>query len=535
MLLLVMVRGLNVMADIIKAMRQRAMNALYSPEKSNALEYFDRLMHVPISYYIPPQVVYNINKLICSLKYSDQIAFKKQEILRMLKPYGFFKFGSGTNRIVLQHYEDPTIILKVALDRVGINDNPNEYHNQFLLKPFVPKMFDVTPCGTIAMCEKVKPITNIDEFMSVAEDVFLVIVHKIIGKYVASDIGTKWFMNWGVRAGFGPVLLDSPYLYVLDGASLYCNDINPMTNQPCMGEIDYDEGFNYLICTKCGKRYSAADLKIKHAKEQKLIVTKGGNSNMSIKLMYGDKVISESDNLKSSDYIKNPKNSRPFYDRKKMLEPVGKNSTGIKVSLTYGGEPFKNEIKIINKHNKEERKPIVTPRMIRPYDVVAPTPVEIVKPIEEVPVKAAEPEVVVNTEVNEVITPDVETDVKEVKLPPIHSTERVEVEEFKPIDGATIKTEHDEVEEKPSDEDVEIANPEEEDEADSDVVKESNINTEETIIKDDGSVIKDGLVYKKITMPPEKEESSSIMGNEGFNSLPPEMQELLMNQASAEE
>jgi hypothetical protein len=511
MLLLITVRGLNVMVDIIGIMRKRAMNALYTPEKSNALEYFDKLMHIPISYYIPPQVVYNINKLICSLKYSDQIAFKKQEILRMLKPYGFFKFGSGTNRIVLQHYEDPTIILKVALDRVGINDNPNEYYNQFLLKPFVPKMFDVTPCGTIAMCEKVKPITNIDEFMSIAEDVFLVIVHKIIGKYVASDIGTKWFMNWGVRAGFGPVLLDSPYLYVLDGASLYCNDINPMTNQPCMGEIDYDAGFNYLICTKCGKQYSAADLKIKHAKEQKLIITKGGNSNMSIKVMYGDEVISESNNLKSTDYIKNPKDSRPFYDRKKILEPVGKNTTGIKVSLTYGGEPFTNEIKIVNKHNKkEECKPIVKPRIVMPTDAVS-APVE--KSIEKAPIKVAEPEVVTTTESNIVDTstsntetktypnefkPD-ESEAKEVKV--------TTIEEYKPIDGVTIKEEYSKPEEDHSTEDVEIANP-----------------------VDDETVIKDELVYKKITMPPENEESSSIMGNEGFNSLPPEMQELLMNQ-----
>lgn len=232
---------------------------------------------------------------------------------------------------------------------------------------------------------------------------------------------------------------------------------------------------------------------------------------MSIKVMYGDEVISESNNLKSTDYIKNPKDSRPFYDRKKILEPVGKNTTGIKVSLTYGGEPFTNEIKIVNKHNKkEECKPIVKPRIVMPTDAVS-APVE--KSIEKAPINVAEPEVVTTTESNIVDTstsntetktypnefkPD-ESEAKEVKV--------TTIEEYKPIDGVTIKEEYSKPEEDHSTEDVEIANP-----------------------VDDETVIKDELVYKKITMPPENEESSSIMGNEGFNSLPPEMQELLMNQ-----
>ena len=32
-----------------------------------------------------------------------------------------------------------------------------------------------------------------------------------------ADIGTNFFMNWGIRPGFGPVLLDYPYVYELDG------------------------------------------------------------------------------------------------------------------------------------------------------------------------------------------------------------------------------------------------------------------------------------------------------------------------------
>ncbi len=38
------------------------------------------------------------------------------------------------------------------------------------------------------------------------------ITNCIIGEYVVADIGTKYFMNWGVRKFGNPVLLDYPYL-----------------------------------------------------------------------------------------------------------------------------------------------------------------------------------------------------------------------------------------------------------------------------------------------------------------------------------
>ena len=78
------------------------------------------------------------------------------------------------------------------------------------------------------------------------------IANKFIGKYVLEDIGTIWFKNWGIRPGFGPVLLDYPYLFEVDIRDLYCYDMTPL-GLPCGGQIDYDAGFNILICTKCGK------------------------------------------------------------------------------------------------------------------------------------------------------------------------------------------------------------------------------------------------------------------------------------------
>ena len=185
-----------------------------------------------------------------------------------------------------------------------MQDNPLEYENQFLLKPYVTKMFYTSPCGTVGFCERVLPVKNRAEFKEIADDVFEILINKILGKYVVEDVGTKFFMNWGIRYNHGPVLLDYPYIYKLDGAKLYCSKKDLITGIPCNGEIDYDEGFNSLICTKCGKRYLATDLR-DNSVDNKIII-KGGN-HMKIAIKKGDTYISSP--IKTSEVMSPPRKS----------------------------------------------------------------------------------------------------------------------------------------------------------------------------------------------------------------------------------
>ena len=201
-----------------------------------------------------------LNKIAMSNKLASKPKEKYQMIKSILEPRGFKQLASGTNRVVYKFLEDQRYCLKVALDRVGLKDNPAEFNNQFKLKPFVAKTFETTPCGTVALVERVKPITSKEEYRYIAGDIFDLLIEKIIGKYVVDDIGTKFFQNIGIRVGWGPVLLDYPYVYELDGRKLMCNWQNPYTKEYCLGEIDYDSGCNFLVCTKCGKQYQARQL-----------------------------------------------------------------------------------------------------------------------------------------------------------------------------------------------------------------------------------------------------------------------------------
>lgn len=261
-------------------------------KKSDPLEFhFENLWIPPMNCYLYPSDIEALRKIATSARLSSKIQQKYKMIDDIMTVRGFKRFSAGTNRVVYRFLEDTRFLVKIAVDKVGMQDNPLEYENQFLLQPFVTKMFYVSPCGTVGFSERVLPVKNKEEFRQIASDVFDILVNKILGLYVVEDVGTKYFMNWGIRPGFGPVLLDYPYVYKLDGDKLYCNWTNPMTGECCNGEIDYDAGFNHLVCTRCNKTYMATDLR-DNSIDNKIVIKKGG-FQMRIQILQGDEIISE--------------------------------------------------------------------------------------------------------------------------------------------------------------------------------------------------------------------------------------------------
>lgn len=266
-------------ADVLDILRMK---------QTSPLEFhFDNLWIPPIQYYLTPQDIEGLRQIATSIKLSSKIREKYKMIDAIMKPRGFKRFSAGTNRIVYSFSEDTRFVVKIAVDKVGMQDNPREYENQFAIKPFCAKMFYTSPCGTVGFAERVLPIKNRDEFKEIADDVFSILVNQILGLYVMEDVGTNYFMNWGIRPGFGPVLLDAPYLYKLDGNKLHCTKFIPEKGGLCDGEIDYDAGFNHLVCQRCGKIYLASDLR-DNSIENKIII-KGG-TQMKIAIKEGDKI-----------------------------------------------------------------------------------------------------------------------------------------------------------------------------------------------------------------------------------------------------
>lgn len=298
--------------------RVDAISMLYYKNKSPLEFVWDSLLGPSLLQYFTYYDIDELRKIATSVKMAGNITKKYSMIDEIMQRRGFKKFHAGTNRVVYTCYENPHIVAKVAIDQVGMQDNPSEYKNQLELKPFVTKCFDVSPCGVIGLFERVEPITSKEEFAYVADDVFELLTKCILGSYVLEDIGANFYNNFGIRKGFGVCLLDYPYMYKLDGNKLLCNKpIIPNTTHPvCGGEIDYDNGFNYLICKKCGKKYSAKDLQKKISSGELNIIRKGSLS-MKITLKRGDKVVNKYDISASTSIKKEPKKIR---NRNKQLK-----------------------------------------------------------------------------------------------------------------------------------------------------------------------------------------------------------------------
>ena len=291
-------------------------------KQQSPLEFdFDSLWIPPMYNYLTPQDIEALHKIATSVRLSSRINDKYEMINNIMIRRGFKRFSAGTNRVVYSFLEDNRFLAKIAVDKVGMQDNPMEYKNQFLLKPYVTKMFYHSPCGTVGFVERVLPIKNKAEFKEIADDVFDILIHKILGKYVMEDIGTKYFMNWGVRIGSGPCLLDFPYLYKLDGKKLYCTKTDPANGLMCNGEIDYDAGFNHLVCNRCGKVYLASDLR-DDSVDNKIIIKKGG-LQMQVVIKKGDTVIASTP--KTDDVIRKPEKKENNSEFKACIHyPSGK-------------------------------------------------------------------------------------------------------------------------------------------------------------------------------------------------------------------
>lgn len=333
--------------------RSDVVKRLLYPKCKSAVEFnFDTLIVNPLLTYLTVQDIYQLNKIATSIKYSSKPKEKYSMIDKILIPRGFKKMASGTNRVVYRFLNDYRIVLKVAIDKVGLSDNGNEYRVQHLLKPFVTKCFEVSPCGTVGLFERVVPITSREEFVNISEDIFH-LINNLIGKYVLEDIGEKYYMNYGLREGFGPVLLDYPYVFELDGRKLICNVQDPLLpNGYCGGEIDYDIGYNNLICTKCGKRYLATELKSEDKNKPKIII-KGEDSIMKCRLKRGDEVVAKlnSESHTSTNVIKPKKEFSKL--KTKISEMKEEEENERKFPNIKKSDDVNLKVRLVNRNNQK--------------------------------------------------------------------------------------------------------------------------------------------------------------------------------------
>lgn len=264
---------------------------------------WNRLVRPPLISYIPQAVIDQLYNITTEPRLMSNGKKKFDLINQTLEPYGFFPLASGTNRRAFYCEYDPSVILKIGSDRIGRSDNISEYWIQQVLKPFCCKVFEVHPSGVVSLIERVETMKE-DDYKNIwSGEIFDLIMNLLYRGYMLEDVGGNYFKNWAIRIGFGPVLIDFPYLYSIDWSKLRCiaRDENGIQ---CGGELDYDyqKGMSEIVCSKCGKRYAANYLAKQIPDNVKQIYRKGKVFNMAdtnkfqFTIMRGDTVIHASYN-----------------------------------------------------------------------------------------------------------------------------------------------------------------------------------------------------------------------------------------------
>lgn len=305
---------------------------------------YETLSAPPLSQILwHPNDIGDLRSIATSIRYSGNINKKYILIDEIMERRAMKRLAAGTNRVVYRHLELPSIVTKVAIDSEGIKNNPDEFRCQHYIKPFCTKVFETSRCGTVGTFERVERITSRYEFASIADDIYDLITNALIGKYVLEDIGTNFMYNYGIRPGFGPVILDFPYVYELDGAKLYCDQVLD-DGTICGGEIDYDDGFNFLTCSKCGRLFRASDLS-KSRKESGIFVqaNKKGALDMIVEICRGNEVIRKKEFKDTTQFMKTKK------DLTKPKRKREKNSLPIAIG-TYGRKSYKEAL---NEYNEK--------------------------------------------------------------------------------------------------------------------------------------------------------------------------------------
>jgi hypothetical protein len=275
---------------------------IHKGEQFNPFHFdWNLMVKPPIVSYLQRKTIDDLTSLVTDVRVMNNPAKKYRFMNQILRPDGFKQLASGTNRRAFYCEYDPTIILKIGSDRVGRADNISEYYTQNVIKPFCSKIYDVLPNGIVALCERLEPMSE-KEFKTVwSKEIFDLIMNLMYRGYILEDVGGNFYKNWAVRLGFGPALIDFPYVYEIDWGKLKCSYVDPRTGKKCSGELDYDysKGMSEIVCDTCGSRYSAAYLR-KDQTQSYMSSLRKGKKNMkpafSVKLRRGDQIVHQTVN-----------------------------------------------------------------------------------------------------------------------------------------------------------------------------------------------------------------------------------------------
>lgn len=188
----------------------------------------------------------------------------------LLEPYGFYELGLGTNVCTFENENEPGVVYKIALDPCGLADNRNDpYLPTYAPEANPPKVIDMTPDALVSVQEYVYAIREKEDMFLFWKEA-LEICESLSKRFLVIDVTPMMFANWAIGRDMKLRTCDVSDLFPLpkDQDLFRCKSIVGEKKKShklirCNGRLYYDENYQWMYCSKCGKKFLPSELRPK--------------------------------------------------------------------------------------------------------------------------------------------------------------------------------------------------------------------------------------------------------------------------------
>ena len=214
----------------------------------------DILLHSMVHKHFTKEVLFELDKLC--MNHSVDNNTKGVVINQILTAFNipFKGLGSGTNRytVLIEDY-----VFKIALDEDGKTDNKREFIYSKDAQPYVIRFYECMANGLLGVCEYFEVFSEEDFYSTKNQIEMKKILKELTKVFLVGDVGIykKNYTNWGYRQSDRSIgILDFAYIYKLSYRAFQCTC-------PDKGMLYYDNDYNQLICSICGKKHTFWDIR----------------------------------------------------------------------------------------------------------------------------------------------------------------------------------------------------------------------------------------------------------------------------------
>ena len=298
--------------ESLKCLRRFGLNINEYEDFDNKT--FDSLRGPRVCDVIDPESMELIRKAVKSPSPQKKLKMVKDIITERCPRLRYF--NRGTNRFAFIDILDDSYIFKIGHTMEGENATKNEFATQDILKPFCTRIFDISEDGIFSTCERVQRYEK-DAYAERFDEIKYVL-QEVMSRCVVDDAGLLTFNNWGIREGFGPVILDYARCYRLVDKYVRCNH-KKSNGEYCDGIMQFDTTFSYFRCPKCGQTCHISMARglqqiEYHSLHNKFLdysiskaMTDIKHLDLHIKVVKGDEVLYDTEEAKKKKEVSNSK------------------------------------------------------------------------------------------------------------------------------------------------------------------------------------------------------------------------------------